>query len=173
MLVAVFVFSVIMTIAVGAIFSLVNANKTSQALKSVMDNLSSAIDSMSRNIRYGTNYQGVDGDTFSFLDKDGVNYIGYKFNRDNNSIEKCSTDEIGDSFINCIRLTAKEVTIKNLHFYVDGTDRLNNNVHPMLLVTISGFAMAGSNPSEFNIETLVSQRNQMCKKSMSDLEICP
>lgn len=166
MLVAVFIFSVIMTIAIGAIFSIVNANKTSQAIKSVMDNLSSAVDSMSRNIRYGSNYQGFnDNKSFSFIDKDGNNF-GYKFNSDDAGsgyIEKCDGNFTTTS---CFRLTAKEVNIAGLYFYVRGAESADPNSHPMLLITISGTAQAGSHSSEFNIETLVSQRNQMCKDSM-------
>ena len=187
MLVAVFVFSIIMTIAVGAIFSLVSANKSSQALKSVTDNLSSALDSMSREIRYGRNYHlghsGTcadfteptscpgnpnDTSTFAFLDRIGRLVI-YDFvidpaSGDNTGyIRKC----VGDtSDGNCFPLTASEVHIKDMHFYVRGAET-SSDYQPQLVMTIYGFAKVGSSKSEFNIETMVTQRNPTCKDKVS------
>lgn len=173
MLVAVFVFSIIMTIATGAIFSIVSANKTSQALKSVMDNLSSALDSMSRDIRYGTVYHcggepfeyrvscsDNHGDTtFAFLDRYQEHTIIYDFQEE--SIFKCI-----DTLANCIRLTAPEVHITNLNFYVQGAEK-DKSEQPKVLMSISGYAQAGSARSEFNIETMVTQRRlDLCKDSV-------
>lgn len=56
MLVAVALFAVVMIISVGALLSLVTANRKAQALQSVMNNLSVTVDSMVRSIRQGTSY---------------------------------------------------------------------------------------------------------------------
>lgn len=183
MMVAVFVFSVVMVLSTGAIFSIVNANKTSQALKSVMDNLSSAIDSMSREIRYGTIYncgnkssnfpqrESCDEDggvTFSFVNKDGY-HVAYRYDQPGMFIEKC-VDVNGSGMDNCqpIRLTAPEVKITDMRFYVQGAS-VNESGQPKLLMTISGYAQAGVNQSKFNIETMVSQRNiDMCKDDVPE-----
>ena len=50
------VFSVVITIAVGALLMLVAANEQLQSEQVVMTNLSFALDSMTREIRTGTNY---------------------------------------------------------------------------------------------------------------------
>jgi len=50
------VFSVVITIAVGALLMLVAANDQLQSEQAVMTNLSFALDSMTREIRTGTNY---------------------------------------------------------------------------------------------------------------------
>src|ERR1035437_684039 len=147
MLVAVFVFSIVMMIAVGAIFSIVSANKTSQALKSVLDNLSSALDSMSRNIRYGTIYHCDPNDIngynpnscaapgssyFSFTPKDVLasdttHRIIYYYNpafygSGCGAIEKC----VGSVDVNaCTALTAQEVHVTDMHFYVQGAETNN------------------------------------------------
>lgn len=179
MLVAIFVFSIVMTLATGAIFSIVSANKTSQALKSVMDNLSSAIDSMSRDVRYGSVYDCghqdsatscPDGDNiFAFVDRLGASVM-YKFELDPGTgdssgyINKCTNG-------NCARLTAPEVHIKNLYFYVKGAE-VHSEGQPLLLITISGYAKAGTATSTFNIETMVSQRNLVCEKLTSDPTLC-
>jgi prepilin-type N-terminal cleavage/methylation domain-containing protein len=194
MMVAVFVFSVVMVLSTGAIFSIVNANKTSQALKSVMDNLSSALDTMSRDIRYGTVYNckntnppgdfvtshscnGQDGDTggtvFAFVDKN-INNVIYAFEPTLTAVDsaeaifKC-VDRIADD--KCIRLTAPEVHIKGMHFYVSGAEATEAG-QPQVLMVISGYAQAGVNKSYFNIETMVDQRSLTCKDSMHSLGIC-
>ena len=186
MMVAVFVFSVVMTLATGAIFSIINAYKTSQALKSVMDNLNSALDSMSRDIRYGTVYHcgnnnvtsytspvscpdsspgSPDHTIFAFLDKLQVHTMIYTFQSDqadgSGYIKKCT-----DNTSNCVRLTAPEVHIKNLNFYVSGA-QAGDPGQPQLQISISGYAKAGSNESDFNIETMVDQRNlTLCKNEI-------
>jgi prepilin-type N-terminal cleavage/methylation domain-containing protein len=187
MMVAVFVFSVVMVLSTGAIFNIISANKTSQAIKSVMDNLNSAIDSMSREIRYGTIYtcgenpdfatpvscaDSLNNTTFAFIARPTAanqagDHIIYYFQKDDGmdtgSIYKC-INSIPSSG-NCIPLTAPEVRIQNLHFYVQGAGR-SESQQPLLLVTISGYARAGSSNSYFNIETMVNQRTMdMCKSS--------
>ena len=189
MLVAVFVFSVIMTISTGAIFSIVSANKTSQALKSVLDNLSSAVDSMSRNISYGTMYNCsgdpgqeidfskstscLDGDKiFAFTDKDG-HYVSYFFDDTNGVLDgvlqRCE-GSVPDG--NCTQLTAPEVHIKDMKFYVAGAGPSIDEGQPSLRVTISGYAQSGSSKSEFNLQTMISQRSLVCKQEMKAAGLC-
>ena len=190
MLVAVFVFSIIMTIAVGAIFSIVAANKTSQALKSVMDNLSSALDTMSRDARYGTMYHCgnpdgnfkdptscLDGDsTFAFVARPiAAGYLGeqtiYTLRRDNDSadqtvpgtIYKCANQIDFQNQGVCVAMTAPEVHITKLNFYVQGAEE-SIQQQPSVFIAVSGYATAGTSQQKFEIETLISQRNlDTCK----------
>jgi len=56
MIVSVAIFSVVATITVGALLILIGTNQQLQAEQTVMTNLSFALDSMTREIRTGTNY---------------------------------------------------------------------------------------------------------------------
>ena len=56
MLVAVALFAVVMTIAVGALMSVVGASRRAQASQAIIDNLDFALEDMSRVIRTGTTY---------------------------------------------------------------------------------------------------------------------
>ena len=56
MLVAVSLFTVVMTVSVSALLALVDANRKAQAIQSVMNNLNIALDGMVRQIRMGNNY---------------------------------------------------------------------------------------------------------------------
>ena len=55
-MVAVAIFSVVMLVAVGSLIALIDANRKAQAIKSVMNNLNFAVESMVRNARVGTDF---------------------------------------------------------------------------------------------------------------------
>lgn len=67
MMVAVSVFSVIMLISATSILAIVNANRKAQALKSVINNLTFAMETMTRNIRVGTNFRCMGSETVGVL----------------------------------------------------------------------------------------------------------
>jgi len=56
MMVAVALFSVVMTVSISALLSLVDANRKAQAMQSVMNNLNVSLDGMVRAVRMGTQY---------------------------------------------------------------------------------------------------------------------
>lgn len=59
MIVSLAVFTVVALIAVGALLKITDANKKSQTMKSVINNLNFALESMSREMRVGTVYDCV------------------------------------------------------------------------------------------------------------------
>ena len=50
------VFAIIMVISMGAILGIFEANRKSRTLKAIMNNLNLAVESMSKEMRFGTNY---------------------------------------------------------------------------------------------------------------------
>jgi prepilin-type N-terminal cleavage/methylation domain-containing protein len=50
------IFSIVSVIAVGALLKIIDANKKSQSLKTAINNVSFVLESMSRELRVGTNY---------------------------------------------------------------------------------------------------------------------
>jgi prepilin-type N-terminal cleavage/methylation domain-containing protein len=173
-IVAVGLFAIVMVVATGAIFSIVNANKNAQSLNSVITNLNFAIESMSRDIRTGTNYD-CDGETadpqphdcattgatkISFINSAGDN-VQYKLS-DDGAIEKNIYGQ-DDSSGN---ITAPEVHIDSMMFYVAGTGGVAGGSgigaytqQPHMLVRIKGYAGMNTNKSSFDIQTFVSQRS--------------
>lgn len=170
-LVSVSIFSMVMLVATGAVFSIVEANKKTHALKSVMTNLNFALESMARDIRVGSQfacngfgdcYGGVVGERFS-----------YKANRDidgdgdaNDSIEYSLADQgikkevTGGTYRGISVITAREVHIESLKFYVIGTGVSPDDViQPKVVITIKGYAGVAGTRSDFNIQTTVSQRS--------------
>lgn len=156
MIVAIFVFSVVMVIATGALVSIMGANRKAQSVKSVMNNVAFSLDSMTRALRVGTEYDcGVSAcasegsNTLTFTDVDGRN-IRYRLNKSTNQIERSIE---GADFQG---LTAPEVTVDRLMFYVDG---VGSEGQPRVLVVVGGHAGSGRSETTFNIQTLVSQRS--------------
>lgn len=164
MLTSISVFLVVMTISMGSILNVFDVNRKSESMKTVMDNLNFAIESMSREMRFGTKYHcGTSapltapancslGDTqVSFLANDNLTQIVYR--KAGTTIEK-SVDG-GNTYI---AVTAPEINIENLTFYVLGAD-IVDTVQPKVLITIQGKSGAKANTTtEFSVQTLVSQR---------------
>ena len=177
MMVAFAIFAVIMVVAVGSLLSLIKANYKAQTTKTVVNNLHFALENMSRNIRTGTGYHcGGAGDLttardctstaenqFVFRSRDG-SYVMYRLQ--SGAILRSKSTDIGvlTSSANFIPITAPEVQVDTLSFYVDGADRANepgngNKEQPRVFILVKG-SMLGKNkvPTRFDIQTLVSQR---------------
>ncbi len=159
MIVAVFIFSIVMLIAVGALVSIIEANRKAQGVKSVMNNLNFSLDSMTRAIRVGGTYDcgvgscAADGTSeFTFISTDGEE-IRYRHNTTNKSIERSI-----DGGLSYQELTAPEVTVEFLKFYVAG-ESVSDNEQPRVLIVVKGIAGPdGRTQTEFSLETLVTQR---------------
>jgi len=157
MIVAIFVFSVVMVIATGALVTILGANRKAQAVKSVMNNLNFTLDSMTRSIRTGTGYDcnvtscSSQGSTrFSYVDTDGRE-ITYQLNSSSHRVER-SID--GGPFL---PLTSPGVTVEKLRFYADG-ESTTDHKQPIVLVILKGEAGVGSAVTDFSLETLITQR---------------
>ena len=146
MIVSVALFAIVMVVAVGALLSLTGANKKAQAIQSVMNNLNITVDGMVRNIRMGTKFHcGVGDYSGSNSDNCAGGNSGFTFSC-NPDTATCAFDGSRWSYqFSCpvsfnsdgtcpsggyitksedgaaaARLTAPEVSIQKLSFYVVG-----------------------------------------------------
>lgn len=154
-------FIIIMTVSMGSILGVFDANRKSRSIKTVMSNLNLTVESMAKDMRYGRNYHcGSSGtitvpqncpssDTFmSFLSSDNTQ-ITYRLN--GSTMEK----QVGSG--DFVPVTAPEVTIDGLNFYALGAGT-GNTLQPKIIIKITGHAGTGDSRSNFTIQTLVSQR---------------
>ncbi|MDP3763112.1 MAG: type II secretion system protein [bacterium] len=159
---AVSIFIVVMTISMGSIIGVFDANRKSRSLKAVLNNLNLTVESMSREMRFGKNYHcgsGGDldlsqncpsGDTLiSFLSSDSVQTT-YRLN--GTTIEK----QVGSGG-DFIAVTAPEIIIDNLTFYTLGAGT-GNTLQPKTVIIIKSHTGANKGRSDFTLQTLVSQR---------------
>lgn len=177
MMVAVSIFSIVALISTSSILAIVDANRKAQSLKSVVNNLHFTMETISRNIRVGRTYScrnSIPGGTSirvandclsggSVLalepqfgdpadDADQLIYI-YK-----EAEEGIFRQRGNDGSTEPLLLTAPEVHIQYMRFYVDGAQLNNDGVQPRVRIIAKGFAEIGRARSEFSLQTTVTQR---------------
>ena len=177
------IFLIAILVIIGALISLTDASRKARAIRVVTDNLSAALDSMSRNTRMGGYYHcgcgnpttpgdttfpdtprdcamadtlGGGGDAcFAFEGQfgdpnDPNDQIVYRLfdNRIQRSVNS------GTTFKN---LTAPEIHIDTLRFYVHGTQLSQDQ--PMVTMVLRGVASTSARTAtDFNIQTTISSR---------------
>lgn len=165
-LISVSLFTVIVTISMGALLSIFDANRKTQSLKTVMDNLNLALEDMSRTVRFAEHYHcGNTGTLGNPRDcENGDSFLAVTFEgrtvvyRQNGSAIQRSNDG-GLTYAN---VNSSDTVIENLKFYVFGTQPGPGDVdQPYVLAVIKGYAGSPGKPrtrSDFSIQTLMSQR---------------
>jgi prepilin-type N-terminal cleavage/methylation domain-containing protein len=182
MIVAMGVFSICMLLIVGSLISLNSASRKERAIRVAMDNMGAAMDSMSRNIRMGSQFHcgcgsagtpPTAGDTtfpngirncpassgtgdrcMAYEGQDGSNtavndQIVYKLL--NGQIWRST-----NSGANYLAMTAPEINITKLTFFIDGADKGVNQ--PVVRIIMRGVAGSGAIATPFLVQTSVSAR---------------
>ena len=123
LIVAVGLFAFIMMLASGAYFMMISFNRQAQSIATGIDNLSFALEAMTRNIRTGTLYDCAGlGDcngesSFSFKDANGVTT---SYSLAGSAIQKT----VGS--VSSV-LTDPSVAVSSLMFYAFGTKKSTDN----------------------------------------------
>lgn len=186
MIVAIGVFAVCVVLIVGSLISLNNASRKERNIRIAMDNVGAALDSMARNVRMGTRFHCGCGDIasggtapYSAGDTNfpggerscstalgGVGESCLAFEGQGGGI--ADTDQIvfklfdgqilrstnsGGSFL---AMTAPEININKLTFYVDGADAGENQ--PIVRIVLRGVVGRGAIVTPFLVQTSVSPR---------------
>ncbi|MEK7133036.1 MAG: type II secretion system protein [Patescibacteria group bacterium] len=171
MIVAVALFAVVMLVSVGALLSLTAANRKAQALQSVINNLNVALDGMVRSIRMGSDYH-CGGGTYALPQDCAVGGTALAFeafggNTDDPADQRIYSYDSGakriykseDGGAHAFAITAPEVSIESMKFYVVGTAR-GDTTQPKVVMTVRGIAGATSIKTQtaFNIQATAVQR---------------
>lgn len=188
MMVAIAVFSIVMVTAMSALLNVVDANNKARAIKTAINNISFALEGISKDMRMGTEYAcGQSGNTSKTNCTDGVDtisfkssktiggivnpYIYYKFVKTN-----INDKQVGQIF-SCISnagtgpcnggggysaITSTEVNLTSVKFYILGVEDPDlKSTQPRMLMTVRG--EAGSKEkikTTFDLQTGVSQINR-------------
>ena len=166
MLVSLTLFSFVITIALGSLFTIMKANEKAKVIKTVVNNLNIALEGMSREIRVGYDYvcNSNQCHKFEFKTKYGCGAY-YRWNTSTNEIVKkiATKDDSGHcqslSSLNEVAITSSNVNINELTFRTTGLPK-NDNLQPRVLITVRGEINNPQlkQPEIFNIQTTVSQR---------------
>lgn len=179
LIVALFIFSLVMTISIGSIVNLLDANRKTQSLKSVMNNLNLVLDTMTKAIAVGSKYHcgpaGAPdncpvGDTqMTFESNEDIDGDG---NFDDKVTYALNTDIPGKYYIERIldseistrtRMTAPEIDITGLTFVVSGAIPYQGGSdleQPKVIILVEGTTKPTprNTQSPFHIQTVVTQR---------------
>jgi prepilin-type N-terminal cleavage/methylation domain-containing protein len=175
MIVAVGLFAVVMLVSVSSLLALVNANRKAQALQAVMNNLNVAVDGMVRSARMGRTYHcGASGSYTTAADcstgdtlfafepfHTGTTAVPpwiYWYATDLNGVGRLYKSEDG-TLTGGVPITAPEVSIESVTFYVIGSTR-GDSVQPKVLMIIKGSAGGTriTTSSTFHIQATAVQR---------------
>jgi len=152
LIVAVGLFALIMTLASGAYLMMIGLNRQVQGIATGINNLSFALETMTRDIRTGTNYNcgGLGNcpsgaNSFSFTNANGS---AVTYNLSGTTLQKTVSGAAS-------ALTDPSVTISSLTFYAFGTERVPSDYQQSrVTIIVSGTVTTGAGKTEpFSIET--------------------
>ena len=172
-IVSVALFSVVMTISVGALFMIINANREAKAIKLVVNNLNISMEAITRELRVGYNYCSFDysgsypddssvcNDTSTggsndiyYTNDSGVTRSAFRKNPSTGAIERRTGNNPW------LQLTGNDVTVDDLSFYISGTRSGGPApaLQPSVVITMRGTIQVGSQDEDFQIQSTVTQR---------------
>lgn len=167
LMVSLSIFSIIMVISMGAVLSIVEANRKSRSLTLSMNNLNLVVETMARNIKFGTNWVlssctgGVNCTEVTFDDRftlpaQALQKVSYRLSLSGTSMERRIT--LGpNATADYETITAPEITIQNFSLTPRGVG--NDNKQPLLILTVRGVVGTKvSNQTSFDLQSAVSQR---------------
>jgi len=162
MMVAVSLFVVVAFITTSTFTSFADANRRAQAVRTSVDNLIFAMESIVLKIREGNAYVcGLETDpdvtdcsqtpaTAINFKVDSGNIVQYSWDEDLKTIFKCEHlpgDECQDT-----QIVSNEVQVEKLNFYV------RNGTNPLVKIVIGGQIDSSAGSREFILQTSISQR---------------
>lgn len=171
LMVSLSLFIIVVLALIGSLYTVNGASRRVQAMRTVMDNLNFAMESMSRNIRTSENVYcaGSMRGNCSIVDSNGgteismdstlgeqrlVEYRLQASSNGNTVIEKRNDGVNGD----WIPITSPEIDIEKFSFYVDGASR-NDGIQPNVIIKMEGIAaIADGTTVPFSVQTYLSQR---------------
>lgn len=185
LMVATTIFTIVMLMGVGSLVTSSNAAKSAQKLQIAVDNVNFAMESMTREIRMGTNYDCVNPYAMSKDDKsvhDCVNggiiaftpqqigsnppsRVGYfrQVTTINGvagyTLTRC---EYVNNNNNCASIVSPSVNVEGMGFYVVGSDLPTNTTdkrQPSVRILMKGTISINGVGTPFALQTMASQRS--------------
>lgn len=173
------IFMIIMLLAMGALITTSDVAKKSLALRTSMDNVNFAMETMTRSIRTGTDYTcvksgssvvlpanvnndcplgGEGGGALIFTPAKHVTprdtayrLVARENNPEKKVIQSCDISS-------CVDLVSSDIDIEKLTFFVNGSDA-NDLVQPSVYILMKGTITIKDESTSFAIQTMTSQRS--------------
>jgi type II secretory pathway pseudopilin PulG len=172
-IISISIFIIVMVVSATSMLAVVSANRKAHAQKSIMDNISFALETISRGARFGSEYScaanpvnvtncvTVPGSQFRFKDQYGT-YQLYSLVNGRVAVQRNTVlANLAASTVQYI--TAPEAVITSLAFHVDGALAGRNGAvpdyQPWAVILVTGYSGATvKTRTDFYLETSISQR---------------
>lgn len=168
-MVSVAIFTIIITVGMGALVTITRSYQVSQNQKRVHDSLNYAVESMAREIRLGDTYlispsgggpitgDGV-GDSLGFYAADNRGYVIYSLSSGTIMIDRSGAANAPNGTQPLTDDT--QVVVDELRFTVLGTDSVGSGDRnqPLVWIQVKAHAVDGDPDLTTTVQTLVSQR---------------
>jgi prepilin-type N-terminal cleavage/methylation domain-containing protein len=185
MMVAIAVFSIVMVMAMGALLNVIDSNNKARSIKTAINNISFALEGISKDVRMGTDYACGDGgntveedctggvDTISFKSSkttgggDPYVYYQYIITGGVGQMQSClSSAGISTCTGSYSPLTSSELTLDSVKFYVLGVthskDPAVTRTQPRVIIVIKGVAgYKEKTKTTFDLQTGISQTSRI------------
>ncbi len=172
-MVATSIFMMIMLMALGMLVSISDQAKKSRALRTAMDNVNFAMESMTRSLRMGTLYTCGSSETFNSsvgVDCSGGD-VALSFAPATITLSRTAAYKHGTvlgkgviAFCTttatpaCTSLTSSDVDIQKLTFFLSGST-LADKIQPNIYILVKGVVTTKLGETPFAIQTFVTQRS--------------
>jgi prepilin-type N-terminal cleavage/methylation domain-containing protein len=183
MMVAIAVFSIVMVTAMSALLNVIDANNKARSIKTAINNISFALEGISKDMRMGTDYAcgnniEPNGDCTgggnvikyksprAILSNGTREYAYYKF--EGTKLFEClSNDSVACNYLSgpWTPITSSEVTLTSVKFYIIGAESYDVlTTQPRMVMTVSGEAGTKEKlKTTFDLQTGISQLTRIEK----------
>ena len=165
MIVSIGLFTIVLFIASSAFLSVVNADRKSRATRLTMDNLTVAMEDMTRRMKTGFAYMcggTIESSITSVGDcstpNSSVVFTDQQGKRTRYSLSEGRIVRQIENDGPMLFMTAPEIIINKLQFVVNGTVS-GDDIQPYVRIFIEGTTGGGVTDSRFNLQTMVTQRS--------------
>lgn len=158
------IFTIVALVAVGALLRIMDANKKALSLKTTINNVNFALESMSREMRVGSNYSctgcGTTGNwtiTFDSSKTSGSCNLkyGYMYVASEQTLKKAQEEVCGDTEFNYEEILSPDIKITDTYTKLSNT----SPDQPRFFFWLKGHTGDREREkTEFSIQTTVSQR---------------
>jgi len=155
MLISIAIFSLVTVIALGAIVMLFGSYSKSQSTQVLVDNLNFALESITRDIRFGNSYTYSNNENWIEVEFEG-DTIRYELDvsaSDNGRIKRIVNGNDSEATF----ATAEDIDIETFRLGVAGESA--GDGHPRATFLMRGTLLRGNQQSTFALQTTVSQRD--------------
>jgi len=154
-------FTIVMVIALGALFMVIAANRQAKAIKLVVNNVNLAMEGMTRDLRVGYEYCTTPSGSSCDSSSTGVTQIYFTTDKgEANSSYRLSGGTIErriGSSAQYFEITGSDVVIDEMKFYIQGTET-GDNIQPFVTVVIRGTIQVAEIMDDFHLQSTISQR---------------